>query len=416
MKKLLLPAFVSLSLAGFAQKPTLADDLNANKDKVREQTLPSYNGQMLYANFQVSPEQFMERAEKVRKDIYRTIESGNVAEQKLKRRDADVYALNLLDNYKMMYGLDSAEVSNLEKLFVEKKDAPDFETLLMAVYVKVQPKKLAPAQRSKLDSIIFAKTGPDDAALFKRSASYRNWVGGYLNWKRATTYKSDTTFSQVKGAMPLNIITTEIHNPFIREYMCYSQAAQNLMVLKNAAQADKVYHDFRAAVNNPYYREQLKQTYDNFRFLNTPNILAPDFNYASIDDKKVNLSDLRGKYVYIDVWATWCAPCKAEIPSLQKVEHDYAGKNIQFVSLSVDRMADKSKWEKYVKENKLGGIQLMADKDFSSEFIKKFNIAAIPRFILIDPQGKVVAGDALRPSDPLLRQQIDKLLSNTINN
>ncbi len=95
---------------------------------------------------------------------------------------------------------------------------------------------------------------------------------------------------------------------------------------------------------------------------------------------------------------------------LQKVEKDYHGKNIEFVSLSVDKQADKGKWEKYVKENKLGGIQVIADKDFESEFIRKFNIAAIPRFILIDPKGKIVSGDALRPSDPALRDLLNKLL------
>jgi len=124
----------------------------------------------------------------------------------------------------------------------------------------------------------------------------------------------------------------------------------------------------------------------------------------------VRLSELRGKYVYIDIWATWCVPCKAEIPFLSKLESDYSTKNIVFLSLSVDHSSDKAKWVSYVKNNRLGGIQVIADKDFSSDFISKFNVASIPRFILIDPVGKIVFANAARPSDPGLRNHLDHLL------
>ncbi|MNY06128.1 hypothetical protein D3C86_1388720 [compost metagenome] len=80
------------------------------------------------------------------------------------------------------------------------------------------------------------------------------------------------------------------------------------------------------------------------------------------------------------------------------------------MSLSVDQQKDKSKWTSYVKDNKLGGIQLLADQDFNSDFVKKYNINSIPRFILIDPAGKIVSGDAKRPSNPELRKQFDTLL------
>ena len=53
----------------------------------------------------------------------------------------------------------------------------------------------------------------------------------------------------------------------------------------------------------------------------------------SSDSNETKLEDLRGKYVYIDVWATWCGPCRGEIPYLQKVEEKYKGKNIEFVSI-----------------------------------------------------------------------------------
>ena len=138
--------------------------------------------------------------------------------------------------------------------------------------------------------------------------------------------------------------------------------------------------------------------------------LAPSFDYENHKGGKTKLEDLRGKYVYIDVWATWCGPCRAEIPHLKKVEEKYHGKNIEFVSISVDVDKDHEKWQKFVVDKQLGGIQLFADKNWNSDFIKAFGINSIPRFLLIDPTGKVVKADAPRPSSNTLVELLDTLV------
>lgn len=145
---------------------------------------------------------------------------------------------------------------------------------------------------------------------------------------------------------------------------------------------------------------------------------SPEFNdYENYDGTKTSLKDLKGKYVYVDVWATWCGPCKKEIPSLKKLEKQYHGKNIQFVSLSVDDDRshggswDKAKetWKAMIKDKSLGGIQLFAPKGWQSEFVTSYKIQGIPRFIIIDPDGKIVSPDAPRPSDPALVKMFDDL-------
>ena len=83
---------------------------------------------------------------------------------------------------------------------------------------------------------------------------------------------------------------------------------------------------------------------------------APTFKYLDINGKEVSLSDLKGKYVYIDVWATWCGPCQYELSHLKELEKKMHGKKIVFVSISCDK--DKAAWEKMVKEQGLGGVQL----------------------------------------------------------
>jgi thiol-disulfide isomerase/thioredoxin len=136
-------------------------------------------------------------------------------------------------------------------------------------------------------------------------------------------------------------------------------------------------------------------------------------NYENFKGGKSSLSDFKGKYVYLDIWATWCGPCKAEIPFLKALEKEFHGKNIEFISISVDnidgRRGSYESWKKMVGEQQLGGVQLFADNDFNSKFIRDYNINGIPRFILIDPDGNIVAADAIRPSNPDIKNYFTEL-------
>lgn len=125
-----------------------------------------------------------------------------------------------------------------------------------------------------------------------------------------------------------------------------------------------------------------------------PGDQAPNFKYKDISGKEVSLSDFAGKYVYLDVWASWCSPCKGEIPYLKEVEKKMHGKNIVFVSLSVDK--DIEAWKKIVAEKEMDGVQLHNGGDRT--LLDAFVIPGIPRFILIGPDGKVVDPNMIRPS------------------
>lgn len=136
---------------------------------------------------------------------------------------------------------------------------------------------------------------------------------------------------------------------------------------------------------------------------------SPTFDYENFIGGNTSLKDFKGKYVYIDVWATWCGPCIGEIPSLKKLEHQYKDKNIAFVSISVDQKREYDTWRKMVTNKELGGSQLMADNNFKSKFIQDYAISAIPRFILLDPNGDIVSADAQRPSDKNLSAKFIEL-------
>jgi len=136
--------------------------------------------------------------------------------------------------------------------------------------------------------------------------------------------------------------------------------------------------------------------------------VSPMFhNYENLNGGTTSLNDLKGKYVYIDIWATWCNPCKEEIPFLKKMETKFHNKNIEFVSISLDDKRDYKVWKDMVLKEELGGVQLYANGD--QNFTNAYKVRSIPRFILIDPEGKIVEANAPRPSSPSLIQLLNNL-------
>ena len=164
--------------------------------------------------------------------------------------------------------------------------------------------------------------------------------------------------------------------------------------------------EFESTENDSLTISKLTNKYSVLRSLEK-GMKSPIFNdYENFNGERTSLLDLKGKYVYIDVWATWCGPCIREIPSLKKIEKQYEDRNIHFVSISIDERNrpryNYEAWRKMIVEKELTGIQLFADNAFNSKFTKAYGIDSIPRFLLIDPDGNIISGNAPRPSDPAL--------------
>ncbi len=134
------------------------------------------------------------------------------------------------------------------------------------------------------------------------------------------------------------------------------------------------------------------------------------FTYKDKNDKDVSFSDFKGKLVYIDIWAMWCAPCKQQIPYIKQLEKDLHGEDIVFMSVYVDKPKELEKWKKFIVDKELTGIQLFSDDAFNTRIAKDYKINAIPRFLLFDKEGKIVDANAKRPSDPELKKQLLNLL------
>ena len=210
---------------------------------------------------------------------------------------------------------------------------------------------------------------------------------------------------EVKIQQRLETLTRYFKNPRILEDMMQKMA----LVYVERTEGDSLnslqtFYD--KYVTKPAYRQELDRQYLVWKGLRRgEKIASSESGYQDIEGNLVRLEDLKGKYIYIDVWATWCGPCRGELPSLKKLEEEFQGKNIHFVSISIDNR--RSDWVKMVEREKLGGIQLWGGPN--AQIAIDYKIKGIPRFMLLDKEGKVIDKDMTRPSDPRTKERLAML-------
>lgn len=126
--------------------------------------------------------------------------------------------------------------------------------------------------------------------------------------------------------------------------------------------------------------------------------------------KRIQLSEvIKGKVAYIDLWATWCGPCCAEIPALEKLVEEYKGNDkIVFVSISCD--TNRKAWLKKLEKDNPQWPNFIFDGKTGDDFMGALKVNGIPRFILVDAQGNLVAVDAERPSSSTIKETINNLI------
>ena len=124
--------------------------------------------------------------------------------------------------------------------------------------------------------------------------------------------------------------------------------------------------------------------------------LCPEFVFKDMEGKEVSLEQFKGKYVVIDVWASWCQPCKREFPHLKELEEKYKDKNVVFVSISCDAQERRWRFELGFLQERLKLQWWIAG---NQEFMSVFEIAALPRIILLYKEGRVAELGLPKPSD-----------------
>jgi thiol-disulfide isomerase/thioredoxin len=162
--------------------------------------------------------------------------------------------------------------------------------------------------------------------------------------------------------------------------------------------------DFRKTVNRAKRERRIS---DKNRKGIKNNLLLPDGKTATTLEEV--LAVYKGKFVLIDLWASWCMPCVKEMPYLKQLKEKYSGDKIVFIGISLDKQSQS--WRKRMRTEGLDPtnnyLLLKADK---TSFYKHLNINEIPRYMLIDPTGKIINDNAPLPSDPALGAMLDKLV------
>jgi peroxiredoxin len=127
-----------------------------------------------------------------------------------------------------------------------------------------------------------------------------------------------------------------------------------------------------------------------------PGKTAPDFTLPDVNGKPFSLSSLRGKYVLVDFWASWCGPCRQENPNVVAAYNEFKDKNFTVLGVSLDK--EKKDWIKAIKDDGLVWKQVSDLKFWNNSAATLYGVEAIPFNVLIDPQGKIIA-TSLRGSD-----------------
>ena len=210
-----------------------------------------------------------------------------------------------------------------------------------------------------------SKSSPGDSAYFTTISNIPNGkVKDVLIYRNMLTALSHTSDSGRRERLLTNF------NPFIS-----SNRLKNLLVQKNTA------------------LQNLQK--------GKP---APSISAETLNNNQFSLANLRGRYVVIDVWATWCAPCKKEAPYFSRFAEQYTSEAVAFVSLSIDENKNAWKLESGGRNERV--LQLWATN--SQDELKAYNLEFIPRFMLIDPKGKIISAQLPMPSDPEFEQTLLK--------
>ncbi len=201
----------------------------------------------------------------------------------------------------------------------------------------------------------------------------------------------------------MRYIADNCRNTKVRETLIHHLAAPYVDIY-GVEDIQDLLNVYRTYVTDPVMTAEFQKKYDKWN-RTKPGKPSPDFSASDIDGKVYSLKDFKGKYVYIDIWATWCRPCREELPYMKGLVEEFGGKNIVFLGLSIDQ--NKAKWEEKVRSGELSGVQLYLGT--GSGFQNDYMIKGIPRFILLDRDGRVLNDNMSRPSSDDTRRVLGAL-------
>ena len=255
--------------------------------------------------------------------------------------------------------------------------------------------------KSYLISILEKSSFDNDEYLFL--PGYRNALWNALYIKYYIKYGNDKLLIR-----PLFKIAKTEFTGQSAEYLQFT-------ILKNALDQNssiKTTDDIYKIVVDEFLEKAVNGTYINYLLKNKilKNSINNENDMIDINNKPTNIKNIcRDKSItYIDFWASWCAPCRAEMPASKKLYDEYNNKGVNFIYISID--ANAAAWGRAISQLGLPNSQnYLLPKPKESLFIKDFKVNSIPRYMILK-KGRVLYSDAPRPSDSQIRKVFDSSL------
>jgi thiol-disulfide isomerase/thioredoxin len=238
--------------------------------------------------------------------------------------------------------------------------------------------------------------GDYNAQMNPLQAQYKQIVARYYKAKAA---KDSVELKQIAvDAKPLMAKMESTLDQFILShpdsYYTATLIIGNKMAVIDVDKFDPIYKSLSKDVLASFTGQKITEKYNKAKQFAVGKTI--DFTLPDAKGNEFKLSSLKGKYVLVDFWASWCVPCRAENPFLLKAYKELKEKNFEIVGVSLDDKRES--WLNAVTTDNLPWTQVSDVKGFKTEVAVRFGISAIPQNVLIDPQGRVIAKD-LRGED-----------------
>jgi peroxiredoxin len=196
--------------------------------------------------------------------------------------------------------------------------------------------------------------------------------------------------------------TDDVAQILFMKAMLYQQ------VLTNPAKAEVLMAQLQRDYPDSAPAQQMKQEQaaDKVRSGLTEGAKFPDFSEKDLDGKPLSVSGYKGKVVLVDFWATWCPPCRAELPNVIKTYETHHKDGFEIIGISLDQ--DKQKLTSFLKDKNMTWAQYFDGRGWQNKLAQKYGVQSIPATYLLDRQG-IIIGKDLRGEE--LEQAVSKALA-----
>ena len=210
----------------------------------------------------------------------------------------------------------------------------------------------------------------------------------YINAKAATARSIDSLVSHY----PDNYASALILHDFVAKQ-------------RDLPEVERMYAGLTPRIQQSALGRQVKDIIDSRKVVAVGS-LAPDFTLQTPEGKELSLRDLRGKYVLLDFWASWCKPCMAEVPNVKKVYKRFHDKGFEVLGISLDNKREL--WTDAIAKHQLDWLHVSSLEGWKCPVAKLYSVTGIPATFLLDPEGKIIA---IKLRGEELMETVEKLLN-----